>query len=285
MIIDHLARPNDFTPSEQEVVRYLLAHQEEVRSLSTRVLAERTHTSKSTVTRLARKLGCATYREFQTVFERERSELAHASALVDADPMDAQTTYDEVVQIVRASHEKALLGSLMRLDKATVMRAVKMIANAEKVDLYGCGVTQSIAELAAFKLSTLDIDCSTSSGLNEHYVMADRHPERKVAVLFSLTGGNPNMVYIAQWLRRRNYYILGIGGRVKDDLAPLCTDYIAVPMEENILGMEVVRAFNLINSVVDVIFTALLVVDYDRNRLVAQELAEYPETPSFRPTS
>lgn len=274
VLIDHLIRNHDLTPAEQEIARYLLAHGDEARSLSTVELAMRTHTSKATVTRLVRKLDCTSYHEFQTIFDREQVELARLKALVSEDPVGAQSTYEDIVQAVRATHEKDIVSSLMGLDRRTMARAVRRISNARKVDLYGCGVTQPIAELTAFKLSTLDIECSVSSGLNEHYVMADRHPEQKVAVLFSLTGGNPNMVYIATWLKRRNYYILGIGGDVKDDLARLCTDYITAPMGENVLGMEVVRAFNLVNSVVDVLFTALLVVDYDRNRKVALGLVE-----------
>lgn len=274
MLIERLVRPYHLTPTEQELARYLLAHANQVRTLSTQELALRAHASKSTVTRLCRKLGCASYREFQAEFDREQAELARIRALLSDDPVRAHASVDEVVRIVQASSEKDVRGGLLGLDRQLVARAVRRISSARKVDLYGSGVALAIAELTAFKLSTLDIECSVHSGLNEHYVLADRHPEQKAVVMFSLTGGNPNMVYIARFLQGRGYYVLGIGGDEKDALAPLCTDYLRLHMGENILGMEIVRALNLVNTAVDVIFTALLAADYDRNRAVASQLLE-----------
>lgn len=269
MLINHLMRDRDLTAAEQEIARYLLAHSAEVRTLSTADLAQLTHTSKSTVTRLCRKLGFSSYHEFQIIFDREQAELARLKALLSKDPVGVQSTYDEIVQVVRASYEQAVVSSLAELDRGAVARAVRALSNARKVDLYGSGVTQPIAELAAFKFSTLGIECSVSTGLNEHYVMADRHSEQKVAVLFSFTGGNPMMLHIARQLRRRSYFLLGIGGDQHNDLARLCHTYLAKPTGEDVLGMEVIRSCNLLNSIVDLLFTALLVVDYDHNREVA----------------
>lgn len=59
------------------------------------------------------------------------------------------------------------------LDKAMIYRAEK-IRRAEKVDLYGSGVTESIAELCAFKFETLGIECAVHNGINEHYFLSEK---------------------------------------------------------------------------------------------------------------
>ena len=90
--------------------------------------------------------------------------------------------------------------------------------------------------------------------------------------MLSLTGGNPTMLHIAQWLRCQNYYIIGIGGGAKPDLMKLCNDYITVPQGQNVLGMEIIESFTAINYVIDILFSMLLAKDYDYNRDVAEQL-------------
>lgn len=272
MFIDQLQKRQDFTASERAIAEYLLSRAGGVRTLSTADLARETHTSKATVIRLCQKLGAASYREFLHTLEGELRELQRINARIREDPVNAGMNYDDVLGVLPALYDEAISSAAIQLDKAAVYRAVQRIRQARKVDLYGSGITHSIAQLSAFKFSTLGIECGTYSGLNEHYILADREPSSKAVMIFSLTGGNPNMIYIAQWLKRRNYYILGIGGSVKAGLAELCTDYIALPMEKNVLGAEVMKAFTMINYAVDVLFTLLLARDYQRNHEVAVRL-------------
>lgn len=272
MFIDQLQKQQDFTVSERAIAEFLLAQTSGISTLSTSELAELTHTSKATIIRLCQKLGSSSYREFQQTLEKELLELQRINARLSTEPIHGDSTYDDVVQILPALYEEAISSATMSLDKKNIYRAVQRIRQAKKVNLYGSGITYSIAQLSAFKFSTLGIDCGTYSGLNEHGIMADRHPEEKVVIIFSLTGGNPNMIYIAKWLKKRNYYILGIGGDAKAGLAELCSDYIALPMEKNVLGAEVMKAFTLINYAVDVIFSLLLAKDYAYNREVAIQL-------------
>lgn len=272
MLLEQLEAKNDFTNSEAQIAEYLLTHPFELEHLTVAQLAECTYTSKATVTRLCRKLGCESYREFQQTLGREQTVRQQIDARLNTEPISADTTYEDIQRILPALYESAVYGALLKMEKTTVERAVRKIRLAKKVETYGSGVTYSIAQLFAFKLATLGVECSVYSGLNEHAILADKHPEEKVVVMFSLTGGNPTMCNVAQWLRKRNYYILGIGGEVKHGLKDLCSDYISVPMEKNILGMEIMKAFNGVNYAADVLFTMLLVRDYDYNRAVAVQL-------------
>jgi hypothetical protein len=82
------------------------------------------------------------------------------------------------------------------------------------------------------------------------------------------------MCRAAEWEQGKSSYILGIGGDTSDALKKLCSDYISVPMEENLLGMEIMKSFNELNYAVDVLFTALVVSEYDRNQEIAEKLIE-----------
>lgn len=272
MLLEQLQAQKDFTPSEKAIANYIIHAAANIGTLSTSELAQVTHTSKATVTRLCQKMGVPSYREFQRQIEKEQAISHDLNLMLDEMPITRDTNYDDVLRILPAFYENSIYDTSLRLNKQTVLKVVQRIRTAQKVELYGSGVTYSIAQLAAFKLATLGIDCSVLNGLNEHSILADRHPKEKVVIMLSLTGGNETMIRIAQWLRQRNYYIVGIGGNLHKKLAALCDDYIAVPTEQNVLGMEIIKAFNAINYVVDILFSLLLAKDYDYNREVALRL-------------
>lgn len=272
MLLEQLQVQKDFTPSEKAIADYIIHDAASIGALSTSELAQATHTSKATVTRLCQKLGIPSYREFQRQIEKEQAISHDLNLMLDEMPITRDTNYDDVLRILPAFYENSIYDTSLRLNKQTVLKVVQRIRTAQKIELYGSGVTHSIAQLAAFKLATLGIDCSVLSGLNEHSILADRHPKEKVVIMLSMTGGNETMIHVAQWLKKRNYYIVGIGGDVRHDLEALCNDYITVPTEQNILGMEIIKAFNAINYVVDILFALLLAKDYDYNREVALRL-------------
>lgn len=277
MLFEQLKVQKDFTPSEKAIADAIISGNVRIEMLSTSELAQATHTSKATVTRLCKKLGAASYHDFQRQIEKEQAIAHDLELMLDEMPITRDTNYDDVLRILPTFYENSFYEASLRLNKQTVLKVVQRIRATQKVELYGSGVTHSIAQLAAFKLSTLGIDCSVLSGLNEHSILADRHPKDKVIIMLSLTGGNETMVHIAQWLRQRNCYIVGIGGTVRHDLEACCDDYVAVPMEQNVLGMEIIKAFNVINYVIDILFSLLLAKDYDYNREVAARLMGLPE--------
>lgn len=272
MLFDKLQSDENYTYSEKAIIEFLLLRRDDLSEYSTIRLAEETHTSKATVTRLYQKLGYHSYREFQKQYNKEWLELKNINARLDLEPIDGNTTYEDIDVILPAIYDNAISETRLKLDKNTVKRVIQRLHRAESVDIYGSGVTYSIAQLCAFKFRTLGMRCGAYSGLNEHYIMADKNTKEKAVIIFSLTGGNTAMVHVAKWLKKRNYYVIGIGGQQKKELKSFCTEYISVPMERNILGMEIIKGFNGINYVMDLLFTSLLVKDYDYNREVAIQL-------------
>lgn len=272
MLLERLRTQDGFTSSEKAIAEYLLKGTAGDAALSTAQLAQVTHTSKATITRFCQKLGFGSYREFWQKLEKERAIAHDLDRMLKEVPIDRDTGYDDVLRILPAFYQGTIYETTLRLDKQTVLRAASKLRTAKKVDIYGSGVTQTIAQLAAFKFSTLGIECSALGGLNEHAILADRDPKQKAIIMLSFTGANANILHIAQWLKRRNYYILGIGGNAQDGLRELCSDYITVPQKQNVLGMEVIEASNAVNYVIDILFSILLAKDYDHNRDVAAQL-------------
>jgi DNA-binding MurR/RpiR family transcriptional regulator len=68
-----------FSPSEQNMINYILSHKRELAELSIRDLAQRTYSSPAGIFRLCQKLGLKGYNEFKLRFISEVNRTEKAS--------------------------------------------------------------------------------------------------------------------------------------------------------------------------------------------------------------
>jgi DNA-binding MurR/RpiR family transcriptional regulator len=139
--------------AEQRVADFVLAHPDELIYLTVTELADRTHTSESTVVRLCQKIGYKGYQEFKIVLARDLVEPATAiyAAIEPAD--DLATVKTKVFQ----ANAQALRDTLEVLDEGELQRAVDTIAGARRLEVYGVGGSSPLALDAYHKFVKLGV--------------------------------------------------------------------------------------------------------------------------------
>ncbi len=139
--------------AEQRVADFILAHPDELIYLTVTELADRTHTSESTVVRLCQKIGYKGYQEFKIVLARDLVEPATAiyAAIEPAD--DLATVKTKVFQ----ANAQALRDTLEVLDEGELQRAVDAIAGARRLEIYGVGGSSPLALDAYHKFIKLGV--------------------------------------------------------------------------------------------------------------------------------
>ena len=277
MLITQLRNQTNFTTSEKHIADYIIENLQSFGSPSTEELGRLTHTSKATVTRLCKKLGQSSYNDFLDTLKHEIRDLKRVNAMLDAEPINANTSYEDLKKTLPVIYERAITYAQNGLDKNVFRRVINRLKKASYVDIYGIGITNTVAELMAFKLSTLGIRCSAHSGLNEHYIIADQNVKDKMAFVLSFTGKNSSMVRTARWLNKHGIYTVGIGSDMFDDLKKESNEYITIKSEADfqgslLMGFEILTTFTAVNYIVDMIFTSLLVENYDRTVLNAVQV-------------
>ena len=265
MLIQKLREQSDFTPTEKTVADYMMENMESFGNPTVAELAAASYTSKAAILRLCKKLEFESYGEFKNAFQQEVQSLIHFNLLLSKEPFHEKTTQKEIIEKLPVLYEKALTDMRSMIDQRVMNRIVQRIASARRVDIYGNGITHAIASMAAFKLETLGIDCNVHNGLNEHYVVFNANQERRIAILFSFTGGNQAVVKTAEYLKRNKIYTVGIGGDYYPTLKQQCSEYISLPKNDDMLGMEVMSPVIVYSYVIDILFTALLVRNYRKH--------------------
>jgi DNA-binding MurR/RpiR family transcriptional regulator len=139
--------------AEQRVADFILAHPDELIYLTVTELADRTHTSESTVVRLCQKIGYKGYQEFKIVLARDLVEPATAIYAAIEPVDDLATVKTKVFQ----ANAQALRDTLEVLDEGQLQRAVDTIAGARRLEVYGVGGSSPLALDAYHKFVKLGV--------------------------------------------------------------------------------------------------------------------------------
>jgi DNA-binding MurR/RpiR family transcriptional regulator len=139
--------------AEQRVADFILKAPDELIYLTVTELAERTHTSESTVVRLCQKIGYKGYQEFKIVLARDLvEETTEIYAAIEPGD-DLATVKAKVFQ----ANTQALRDTIEVLDDGELQRAVDALADARRVEIYGVGGSAPLALDAYHKFLKLGL--------------------------------------------------------------------------------------------------------------------------------
>ncbi len=274
MIISKLEKKENFTNNEKEIADFILKNLDEIHLLSAEGLAKKAFVSKATVVRFCKKFDVKGYRDFQRQLDREVNEMKKIQGLLSEEPVNSSTSYDEIISIIPSLYEKVIGATKLNLDSAVMEKIIEKLKNIEKIEIYGTGISYILAKLASFKFMTLGIESAAYDGLNEHYIISTEKGEEDMALIISLSGNNPYMIRIAEYLKKRNVFVVGIGNGSSEEIKKACSEYIEIHAPNYILNFEMVSAFTGINYVLDVFFTSLLVSNYYKNVNTSLEVSK-----------
>ncbi|HHY46220.1 MAG TPA: MurR/RpiR family transcriptional regulator [Firmicutes bacterium] len=141
--------------SEEQVANYILLHHDEIIRLPITELAERAGVSEATVVRMCQKLG---YRGFQ--------ELKIALALELVTPIQSvheeispDDSLDVAIEKVFKGNMLAIESTLKILSTNEMKRAIDVLAEAKKIEIYGVGGSAAVAMDAGHKFMKTGIPC------------------------------------------------------------------------------------------------------------------------------
>lgn len=265
MIVEKLKEKKNFTGNEIVIAEYILDNMAKIQKMTADELAKETYTSKASVVRFCKKMNVEGYRNFQRKLEAELNEIYRISCLINKEPINKESTIKDIIHTIPSIYETALVNTKLLFEEETIAKVIFKVTHAQSIELYGAGVCQTIARLAAFKFNSVGVDSVSFDGINEHYVTLNKDKPNKVALLLTLSGANPYIITCAKYLKRNGYYIVGIGGNNHEELSRYCNDYIEIYTKEMILSLEIITSHTAMNYIIDILFASLLANNYDRN--------------------
>lgn len=142
-------------PTGRRIADYILDHPEQVIHMSVTELAQQTRASDGSVIALCKQVGATGFQQIKIVLAQE---LVQPVQFIheDLEPTDRAGT---VIEKIFGSGIQALRDTTEVLDPAAVDRAVRALANARRIDLFGIGSAAPIVEDAYYRMLRLGLDC------------------------------------------------------------------------------------------------------------------------------
>lgn len=189
-VIDKLRQQKDFTGVECDIADYVLAHLEEVTTMSIATLAEAAYTSNATIIRLCHKLGLKGYKDFRITLSREYERSLHDKSGVDVDmPILPSEGTANVMSSIAALTKEAIDTCYASVSTTDVRRVALAIMRAKHVYLYARGDSELSAMLFANQLMKLGIYCVDGMRFSEGPAHANTAQKGDVAIVVSYSSG------------------------------------------------------------------------------------------------
>lgn len=272
MILERLKAKEGFTHQEQAVAEYILKHMEDIQGMSSEELARASYASKATVIRLCKKLGVAGYPELKYQLVSEMVQNIRVNQLLNKEPITEKSTYQDILDTLPKLYDKAITDTRLCMDKNVITRIFNRIKVAERIDIYGSGISYILAQSAAFKFATLGMECSAYESVNAHYLSAAKK-QKSVSFIITFTGANRSMIDVARYLKKTtDTYVVGIIGRHNEEMKKWCDEMVEIPSRDSLLSLKVVTSFTATTYVLDIFFSMYLAQHYENHVQSALEM-------------
>jgi len=196
---------NDFRNSEKVVADFILKNPEKVVYMSVEQLAEETYTSTATILRLVKALDARDYRSFKITLATAISSLK----LAESEKMDTNDPTN-IINAVSENNVRTINESKTLIDDSTLIKAVKAINKAGRVDFYGMGVSNLIAMDAQQKFIKLKHLCGAYHDTSAQRTACATLRQGDVAVFFSYSGATDLILDLAKLAKQIGVFTIGI---------------------------------------------------------------------------
>lgn len=194
------------------VCKFLLAQRNRIKNLSLQQIADETFTSKSTVVRVAQKLGFSGWSQFEKNFLEECSrEDQHPNAIDSNYPFTENAPFDEIAHDMTHLMMQSCSRTLELLDLKQLEKAVQILENSRRISMICVAPNLYMAEL--FKRKMLAIGRTVDISQPGEYVLTvSGLTELDCAVVISYSGNNTtqNPMALLPFLKEKKVKIIAI---------------------------------------------------------------------------
>ena len=265
-VLIKLREHKSLSNSESEVRDYILKNSKSVITMSTQELASKSFTSPATVIRLCQRLGLKGFSELKIMIASELKSFENMNLkILDSTTFKKDDDIDAIINKVTEVTLKSIEETSLLIDKTLLKKAASKIIEADILDFYGTGASNTIAFDASYKFMRIGKSISCLSLTDRQRVQAINSNSKHFAFIVSYSGETEEMLEIARILQSNNVPTLAITSSSENTMMHLVDYPFCVSSRESNLrnGAIVSRTSTL--YMLDLIYITCTQLDYDNS--------------------
>ena len=258
-------RESDFSATERRIADYILKNAGKLPGLTISTVAQDCATSKSMVVQLCKTAGFKGYKDLCSQLLVEQAISGHKiENTYDYDDIHPGCTAEQICQLTLREEIRSLQDTLELLDSAAIERAVKLLAKANVIQLFGVG-SSAVAALDMYnKLCRIGINARFSQDVHCQLLGAASLGAKSVAVVFSFNGRTKDMIEACELSHEMGAKVISVTRFAANPIAEMSDIPLYVASNESLKRVTTMSSRLSTLAMVDVLFTCLA------NRLEAQ---------------
>ncbi len=257
---------------EKAVGEFILANPEAVPSMSIGELAGACGTSKATVVRFCKSVGCNGFKDLCARLRADISTGRHRDLTYsDIHPNDKT---ESIIASVGENAVNSIRNTIANLDLETLEKTVDIIERAERVDFYGVGFSGFIAldaqnkflRLGKFSACQTDVQLATLTALN---LM-----KNDVAVIISYTGETKDIIELAKKIRETGATTVSITKSGSNTLSSITDLSLHTVSDEGFIRSGAMSSRIGQLTMIDIIFTLVASRNFQKYKPSLDKTAE-----------
>jgi len=273
-----MKRIKDLSPSERQVINFILNDPEIVSNMGIVEMAHKTYTSTSTIMRVCKKLDIDSFIDFRIQLAADLSEYLDSTYVVKYQaPIEAQDSLTKIINKVTSNNVRAVLDVKRFNALSAIEKVVDMMSAAKQIDFYGSGVSNLICQDAMMKALRLGIPSTAYSYYSEMAMLAKTSNSNHLAIIISYTGQTEDTLRVANYLQKANVPSISITSHNNNPLLELCSINLFVDSYESIYRVGGMSSRLSCQHLLDILFTGYINKNNERLRAIIEQTF-LPET-------
>lgn len=250
-------------PSERKAADYIIRHPEKMVHMTVSELSDASGSSRSAIIRLCKTLGFKGYQEFKLCVAGDlQNSDSRGDAYKEINPdSDLQT----IVESVSANNIRSIHETLSILDTQKLQEAIDLIEKASRIDFYGIGASQLVAQDAQTKFMRINKNCTAYSDHHLQLTSAVTLTANDVALAISNSGETLQTVECIEAARQSGAKAIGLTRYGNNTLSRLVDVPIQILSSESNVRSAATSSRIVQLTIIDIIYVAVAGHHYEQS--------------------
>ena len=252
------------TSAEQNIIDRIIENSEDLLRMNVREFASTTFTSPSTVIRLVKKLGFEGFLDFRNslIYDFATRNQTKDTLVEDVSKED---DLDDIIEKVTRRNIISLQNTEKLLSRKDIELAVRYMAEADKINLFGMGSSLLVAKDTSLKFLRIDKDCSVYDDWHNQLIMAKNTKDKELSIIFSYSGKTREMLECAEAIKARSGKIILITGFENSPISRFADIVLTIAATEYLFRSGAMSSRIAQMNLVDILYTAYINKNYEES--------------------
>ncbi|MFB5364703.1 MurR/RpiR family transcriptional regulator [Enterococcus faecium] len=267
MLLREKIKEISFSPSENEVIQFLLSDSPALGEMTIQEIAERCYVHPSTLIRVAKKMGFDGWVSFRNAFLAETAYLEGNFQDVDANlPFSTTDGIMTIANKMASLEQMTIQDTLSLIHHDQLQKAKYLLLQAKKIVIFGSNSNTLISQDFMLKMKRIKMDVTIVTTFGESFYEAYNCTSDMCGILISYTGENKVILRTAEILKQNHVPILALTSIGDSTLFAMSTAALRLTTRERLYSK--IGNFTINTSIcylLDVLYSCVFAENYQQN--------------------